>query len=171
MRNLIVKLETLKESKEFIKLGEELEKSVEEQNVRLLESNSDDFWEMTFTEWDLIRHEIKYIEKLKDKLSSIKDKDCREALIADLDKSTNWRKDRLLGKTHEYKFDSYEYTDKDYSEADLFRLENWWIECFKNLPAKLIEELKVKETQVEEIKEAEVQEQIDALASLEAEGL
>lgn len=36
MRDLIVKLETLKDSKEFIKLGEELEKSVEEQNDRLL---------------------------------------------------------------------------------------------------------------------------------------
>ena len=168
MRDLIVKLETLKDSKEFITLGEELEKSVEEQNVRLLE-----WWEFMdwFNEWDLIRHEIKYIETLKDKLSKVKDKDCREALIADLDKSIKWRKDRLLGKTHEYKFDSEEYMDKDYTEADLFRTENWWIECFKNLPAKLVEELKLKETQVEEVKEAEVQEQIDALASLEDAGL
>jgi hypothetical protein len=61
--------------------------------------------------------------------------------------------------------------DKDYSEADLFRTENWWNECFKNLPAKLVEELKLKESQVEGIKEAEVQEQIDALASLEDAGL
>jgi hypothetical protein len=36
-----------------------------------------------------------------------------------------------------------------------------------NLPNKLANELKVKETQVEEMKEAEVQEQIDALSNLE----
>ena len=170
MRDLIVKLETLKDSKEFITLGEELEKSVEEQNDRLLNGKEWDFiW--PFTEWDLIRHEIRYIEKLKDKLSKIKDKDCREALIADLDKSIKWRKDRILGKTHELRLDSEDYNERDLTEADLFRTENWWIECFKNLPAKLVEELKLKETQVEEIKEAEVQEQIDALASLEDAGL
>lgn len=168
MRDLIVKLETLKDSKEFITLGEQLEKSVEEQNERLLE-----WWEFIdwFNEWDLIRHEIKYIEKLKDKLSKIKDKDCREALIADLDKSITWRKNRILGKTHEYKFDSEPYMDTDYSEADLFRTENWWIECFKHLPEKIAEELKLQETKVEEMKDAEVQEQIDALASLEDAGL
>ena len=170
MRDLIVKLETLKDSKEFITLGEQLEKSVEEQNDRLLNGKEWDFiW--PFTEWDLIRHEIRYIEKLKDKLSKIKDKDCREALIADLDKSIKWRKDRILGKTHELRLDSEDYNERDLNEADLFRTENWWIECFKNLPAKLVEELKLKETQVEEIKEAEVQEQIDALASLEDAGL
>ena len=170
MRDLIVKLETLKDSKEFIKLYEELEKSVEEQNDRLLNGKEWDFiW--PFTEWDLIRHEIRYIEKLKDKLSKIKDKDTREALIADLDKSITWRKNRILGKTHELRLDSEDYNERDLTEADLFRTENWWIECFKHLPEKIAEELKLQETQVEEIKEAEVQEQIDALASLEDAGL
>jgi len=168
MRDLIVKLETFKDSKEFIKLWEELEASVEEQNKELLE-----WWDFIwpFNEADIIRHEIKYIETLKDKLSNVKDKDTKEALIADLDKSIKWRKDKLLGKTHEFKFDSEEYMEKDYTEADLFRTENWWIECFKHLPEKLVEELKLKESQVEEMKEAEVQEQIDALASLEDAGL
>lgn len=170
MRDLIVKLETLKESKEFIKLYEELEKSVEEQNDRLLNGKELDFiW--PFTEWDLIRHEIRYIEKLKDKLSKIKDKEVKDTLIADLDKSITWRKNRILGKTHELRLDSEDYNERDLNEADLFRTENWWIECFKHLPEKLAEELKLQETKVEEMQEAEVQEQIDALASLEDAGL
>lgn len=119
----------------------------------------------------MIRHEIKYIEKLKDKLSKIKDKDTREALIADLDKSITWRKNRILGKTHELRLDSEDYNERDLTEADLFRTENWWIECFKHLPEKIAEELKLQETKVEEMKDAEVQEQIDALASLEDAGL
>ena len=52
-------------------------------------------------------------------------------------------------------------------DDDLVRAENRWIECFDNLPTKLAEELKVREAQVEEIQEAEVQEQIDALSNLE----
>jgi hypothetical protein len=39
------------------------------------------------------------------------------------------------------------------------------------LPTKLAEELKVKEGQIEEVKDAEIQEQLDALSSLEVEGL
>jgi ribosome-binding protein aMBF1 (putative translation factor) len=39
------------------------------------------------------------------------------------------------------------------------------------LPTKLAEELKVKETQVEATEQAEIQEQLDALSSLEVEGL
>ena len=34
------------------------------------------------------------------------DKETKEALVADLEKSKNWRIDRLLGKTHEYKLDN-----------------------------------------------------------------
>jgi hypothetical protein len=76
-----------------------------------------------------------------------------------------------LWRTNEYKLDTYEVNEKEYTTEDLYRNANWWIECFKHLPVKLSEELKLKEWQVEEIKEAEVQEQIDALASLEADGL
>jgi hypothetical protein len=56
-------------------------------------------------------------------------------------------------------------------DDDLVRSENRWIECFDNLPTKIANELKVKETQVEEMKEAEVDEQINALSSLELNGL
>lgn len=168
MRELIVKLETLKESKEREKITTELEKSVEEQCKQLLDGTVE---EEEYTEWDLIRHDISYIKGLQERLGKVKDKETREALIADLDKSIQWRENRLLGKTNEYKLDEYEVMDKGYGLADLYRSENRWIECFKNLPNKIAEELKVKEGQVQEMEEAEVQEQIDALASLEADWL
>ena len=91
-------------------------------------------------------------------------------MVADLEKYMNWRINRLLGKTHEYKLDNIVYEDA-YTTEDLYRAENRWIECFENLPSKLAEELKVKEQQEEATKEAEVQEQIDALSSLELNGL
>lgn len=56
-------------------------------------------------------------------------------------------------------------------DDDLVRSENRWIECFDNLPTKIANELKVKETQVEEREEAEIDEQINALSSLELNGL
>ena len=171
MSDLLIKLETLKDSKEWEKICTELEGTVKEQNDRLLNSCSIDLQDVFYTEWDLIRHEIEYIEWLKDRLAKLKDKEVREALIEDLNKSIKWREDRILGRTHEYFLDSYKDNEADYNEADYFRAENWWIECFKNLPAKLVEELKVKETQVKEMQDAEVQEQIDALASLESKGL
>jgi hypothetical protein len=40
-----------------------------------------------------------------------------------------------------------------------------------NLPNKLLEKLKLEETQVEERAEAEIDEQINALSSLELNGL
>ena len=58
-----------------------------------------------------------------------------------------------------------------YTEDDLYRAENRWIECFENLPNKLAEELKQRQIQEEATKEAEVQEQIDALSTLELEGI
>ena len=82
----------------------------------------------------------------------------------------NRRINRLLGKTHEYKLDNIVYEDA-YTEEDLYRAENRWIECFENLPTKLAEELKVKEEQTQATEQAEIQEQLDALSSLEVEGL
>jgi hypothetical protein len=117
----------------------------------------------------MIRHEIKFISELIWGLK-VKDKETREALVEDLEKSMNWRINRLLWKTHEYKLDNIVYEDA-YTTEDLYRAENRWIECFENLPTKLAEELKVKEGQIEEVKDAEIQEQLDALSSLEVEGL
>ena len=117
----------------------------------------------------MIRHEIKFISELIWGLK-VKDKETREALVADLEKSMNWRINRLLWKTHEYKLDNLCYDDA-YTTEDLYRAENRWIECFENLPTKLAEELKLKETQVEATEQAEIQEQLDALSSLEVEGL
>ena len=117
----------------------------------------------------MIRHEIKFIWELIGGLK-VKDKETREALVEDLEKSMNWRINRLLWKTHEYKLDNIVYEDA-YTTEDLYRSENRWIECFENLPTKLAEELKLKETQVEATEQAEIQEQLDALSSLEVEGL
>ena len=171
MRELIIKLETLKESKEREKAVAKLREAQEEKNKTLLEwENREEYYETNYySEADMIRHEIKFISDLIWGLK-VKDKETREALVEDLEKSMNWRINRLLWKTHEYKLDNIVYEDA-YTTEDLYRSENRWIECFENLPTKLAEELKVKENQVEEIWNAEIQEQLDALSSLEVEGL
>lgn len=172
MKELIVKLETLKESKERKDAVAKLRESKEEQNKILLEWKKweiDEFGTAYYSEADMIRHEIKFISELIWGLK-VKDKETKEALVEDLEKSKNWRINRLLGKTHEYKLDNIVYED-EYTVEDLYRAENRWIECFENLPTKLAEELKVKEQQEEATKEAEVQEQIDALSTLELNGL
>ena len=170
MRELIVKLETLKESKEREKAVEKLRDWQKEKNQKLLEWITDQNYDTNYySEADMIRHEIKFISELIGGLK-IKDKETREALVEDLNKSMNWRINRLLWKTHEYKLDNI-ILDDAYTTEDLYRTENRWIECFDNLPTKLAEELKQREIQEEATKEAEVQEQIDALSNLEIEGL
>ena len=172
MRELIIKLETLKESKEREKAVAKLREAQEEKNKKLLEwwvEEVVDCWTAYYSEADMIRHEIKFIWELIGGLK-VKDKETREALVADLEKSMNWRINRLLWKTHEYKLDNIVYEDA-YTTEDLYRAENRWIECFDNLPQKLADELKQRELQEQATKEAEVQEQIDALSNLEIEGL
>ena len=169
MRELIIKLESLKESKEREKAVAKLREAQEEKNKKLLEWVEEEEGTAYYSEADMIRHEIKFISELIWGLK-VKDKETREALVADLEKSMNWRINRLLWKTHEYKLDNIVYEDA-YTTEDLYRAENRWIECFENLPTKLAEELKVKEGQIEEVKDAEIQEQLDALSSLEVDGL
>ena len=167
MRDLIIKLETLKESKEWQKFIWGLRAEMEEKNAQILAGELEDG--ILLSEADMIRHEINFINWLIDWIK-IKDKETKEALIADLEKSKDWRIDRLLGRTHEYKLENIIEWDS-YASEDLIRSDNWWIECMDNLPTKLANELKVKETQVEEREEAEIDEQINALSSLELNGL
>ena len=169
MRELIIKLESLRESKEREKAVAKLREAQEEKNKKLLEWTEEEEGTAYYSEADMIRHEIKFISELIWGLK-VKDKETREALVEDLEKSMNWRINRLLWKTHEYKLDNIVYEDA-YTTEDLYRAENRWIECFENLPTKLAEELKVKEGQIEEVKDAEIQEQLDALSSLEVDGL
>ena len=169
MRELIIKLESLKESKEREKAVAKLREAQEEKNKKLLEWIEEEEGTAYYSEADMIRHEIKFISELIWGLK-VKDKETREALVEDLEKSMNWRINRLLWKTHEYKLDNIVYEDA-YTTEDLYRAETRWIECFENLPTKLAEELKVKEGQIEEVKDAEIQEQLDALSSLEVDGL
>ena len=170
MKELIAKLETLKESKERKDAVQKLRDAQEEKNKIILEGTIDlSYEDAYYSEADMIRHEIKFISDLIWGLK-VKDKETREALVEDLEKSKNWRVNRLLGKTHEYKLDNIIMEDA-YTEDDLYRAENRWIECFENLPTKLAEELKQRQIQEEATKEAEVQEQIDALSTLELEGI
>jgi hypothetical protein len=159
----------LKESKEREKAVAKLREAQEEKKKKLLEWIEEEDGTAYYSEADMIRHEIKFISELIWGLK-VKDKETREALVEDLEKSMNWRINRLLWKTHEYKLDNIVYEDA-YTTEDLYRAENRWIECFENLPTKLAEELKVKEGQIEEVKDAEIQEQLDALSSLEVDGL
>ena len=132
MRELIIKLESLKESKEREKAVAKLREAQEEKNKKLLEWIEEEDGTAYYSEADMIRHEIKFISELIWGLK-VKDKETRETLVADLEKSMNWRINRLLWKTHEYKLDNIVYEDA-YTTEDLYRAENRWIECFENLP-------------------------------------
>ena len=167
MRDLIIKLEALKESKEWQKYIWGLRTEMEEKNAQILAGELEDG--ILLSEADMIRHEISFINWLIDGIK-IKDKEVKSALIEDLEKSKNWRIDRLLGRTHEYKLENILEWDS-YASEDLIRSDNRWIECMDNLPNKLLEKLKLEETQVEERAEAEIDEQINALSSLELNGL
>ena len=169
MKELIIKLETLKDSKERKNAVQKLRDGQAEKDKKLLEWPKPDEEVRLYSEADMLRHEIAYISELMWWIK-VKDKETREALVEDLEKSQNWRINRLLGKTHEYKLENIIEWDA-YTEEDLYRAENRWIECFENLPNKLAEELKMKETQEEATAQAEIQEQIDALSTLEVEGL
>lgn len=162
MGELIIKLESLRDSKEREKLMNELRESVKSQNELLLNGLER---RDILTEWQMLRHDIKFIKQLKEVVAKVKDKECRDALIEDLDKSLTWREDRLLGKTNEYKLDAY--NEPNYTTEDLYRSENRWIECTNNLPNKLINVKKVEEEAEQEMWEAEIQENLDALSTLE----
>ena len=167
MRELIIKLESLKDSKEWQKTVEFLKESMKESNEALLKGTEKDY--KPHSEADMIRHEISIIDNLIG-LIKVKDKEVKEALIADLEKSKGWRVDRLLGNTHEYKLDSI--IDWDYyTWQDFTRAENRWNRCFEHLPEKLAEEEKEKEKAEQAVDEAEIQENIDALSDLELNGL
>ena len=103
MRELIIKLESLKDSKERQKIIDQLRKEQEDNNQNLLEWGEKDY--KPYSEADMIRHEISIIDEFIWELK-IKDKEVKEALVADLEKSKKWRIDRLLGRTHEYKLDT-----------------------------------------------------------------
>ena len=169
MKELIIKLETLKDSKERKNAVQKLRDGQAEKDKKLLEWPKPDEEVRLYSEADMLRHEIAYISELIWWIK-VKDKETREALVEDLEKSQNWRINRLLGKTHEYKLENIIEWDA-YTEEDLYRAENRWIECFENLPNKLAEELKMKEGQEEATAQAEIQEQLDALSTLEVEGL
>lgn len=169
MKELIIKLETLKDSKERKNAVQKLRDGQAEKDTKLLEWPKPNEEVRLYSEADMLRHEIAYINELIWWIK-VKDKETREALVEDLEKSQNWRINRLLGKTHEYKLENIIEWDA-YTEEDLYRAENRWIECFENLPNKLAEKLRMEEAQEQATEQAEIQEQLDALSTLEVEGL
>ena len=60
---------------------------------------------------------------------------------------------------------------ESYTEADLWRTENYWIERLERLPLTLAEEERQKELKREAEEQAQIQENLDALSVLESEGL
>lgn len=166
MRDLIVKLEALSESKEWKDIVDELRRQQEGKNQMLLEWAEKDY--KAHSEADMIRHEISFIDYLIS-LINVKDKSLKDALIEDLEHSKEWRVERLLGKTHEYRLDTID--DTFYTWQDFTRAENRWIELFNNLPNKLKMAEKEKRKAQESVQQAEIQENLDALSSLETEGL
>lgn len=168
MRDLIVKLEALSESKEWKDIVDSLREQQAEKNKSLLEWEDKGY--EAHAEAEMIRHEISFIDHLIS-LINVKDKSLKEALIADLEQSKKWREDRLLGKTHEYGLDIIGENDSFYTWQDFIRAENRWIELFNNLPNKLKMAEEEKEKAQAALEQAEIQENIDALSSLETEGL
>lgn len=166
MRDLIVKLEALSESKEWKDIVDSLREWQAEKNKSLLEWEDKDY--KAHSEAEMIRHEISFINHLIS-LINVKDKSLKEALIEDLEQSKWWREDRLLGKTHEYGLDIV--GDTFYTRQDFTRAENRWIELFNNLPNKLKMAEEEKRKAQESVQQAEIQENLDALSSLEVEGL
>ena len=166
MRDLIVKLEALSESKEWKDIVDSLREWQAEKNKSLLEWEDKDY--KAHSEAEMIRHEISFINHLIS-LINVKDKSLKEALIADLEQSKRWREDRLLGRSHEYRLDAID--DTFYTWQDFIRAENRWIELFNNLPNKLKMAEEEKRKAQESVQQAEIQENLDALSSLEVEGL
>ena len=64
MRELIIKLESLKESKEREKAVAKLREAQEEKNKILLEGFEEEYGTEYYSEADMIRHEIKFISEL-----------------------------------------------------------------------------------------------------------
>lgn len=166
MGDLIVKLEWFRPSKEWQNHIQALRDKQIEQNKILLEGGTEIIW---ISLADFLRHEIKFLWKLKEWIN-IKDKEIKEAILDWIQKNIDGRINVLLWKTREFKIDNI-CKDDCYTEEDKHRTENYWIEWLEALPVTIAEAEKVKEQQVQAMNEAEVQEQIDALSSLESEWL
>lgn len=166
MGDLIAKLEWFRPSNEWQNHIQALRDKQIEQNKILLEGGTEI---KGISLADFLRHEIKFLWKLKEWIN-IKDKEIKEAILDWIQKNIDGRINVLLWKTREFKIDNI-CKDDCYTEEDKYRTENYWIEWLEALPVTIAEAEKVKEQQVQAMDEAEVQEQIDALSSLESEWL
>ena len=173
MRDLITKLETLQSSKVWQDHIQALRDGQVEQNAKLLWSYEGEEYEnytmRLYSLADFLRHEVKFLNKLYAWVD-IKDKSTRESVLDGIQRNIDGRINVLLWKTREFKMDNI-IEWESYTEADLWRTENYWIERLERLPLTLAEEERQKELKREAEEQAQIQENLDALSVLESEGL
>jgi len=100
---------------------------------------------------------------LSEALENLKSTDAWKAILDDLDVSTKYRKDNLLWFNADMLWLDFE---QKFSQHDLWRSELRWIEFLRNMPDKIIAMEELKEQKDGEIKESEIQENIDALEGM-----
>lgn len=169
MRDLITKLETLQSSKAWQDHIQALRDGQVEQNAKLLWSyegeEHENYVMRLYSLADFLRHEVKFLNKLYDGVD-IKDKSTRERVLEGIQRNIDGRINVLLWKTREFKMDNI-IEWESYTESDLWRTENYWIERLERLPLTLAEEEKQAELKKEAAAQAEIQENIDALQDYE----
>lgn len=169
MRDLITKLETLQSSKVWQDHIQALRDGQVEQNAKLLWSyegeEHENYVMRCYSLADFLRHEVKFLSKLYAWID-IKDKSTREKVLEGIQRNIDGRINVLLWKTREFKMDNI-IEWECYTESDLWRTENYWIERLERLPLTLAEEERQVELKKQAEEQAEIQENLDALQDYE----
>lgn len=165
MSDLITKLETLQSSKVWQDHIQKLRDGQVEQNAKLLEWPKPDEQVKLYSLADFFRHEVKFLNELYAGVN-IKDKSTKEAVLEWIQRNIDGRINVLLGKTREFKMENIIEWDS-YTEEDLWRTENYRIEWLERLPLTLAEEKKLEEKNKLAEEQAQIQENLDALADYE----
>lgn len=165
--DLINKLKAVKDSKMWLDTVAKIKKNNEEHRDWLIIWHDKKEEELCFyTKWDLIRKENEIIRMLKEELKCIKDKEVKDLLEEDLNKSLTWREQILCWETNELQLDiCIEWAE--YTIEDLWRKEIRWEKCFENLIDKNINILEKEEEQEIEVEESSIQEQLDAMSNMD----
>lgn len=169
MRELIMKLETFRESKERKDHIQSLIDAHKDKDDKLLAWPNPDEQLKLYSLADFFRHELKFLTELRDGIK-IKDKAIRDEILDWLNKNIEMRVNILLGKTREWKMENIIEWDS-YTQEDLWRVENYFIGWLDELPQSLANQLEIKEKEEQAKNEAQIQENLDALTDLELEGL
>ena len=169
MKELTMKLETFRQSKERKDHIQSIIDAHKEKDDRLLEWPKPDEQLELYSLADFYRHEVKFLTELRDGIK-IKNKAIRDEIIDWLNKNIDMRINILLGKTRDWKMENIIEWDS-YTKEDLWRVENYFIGWLDELPQTIANQLKLKENEEKANMEAQIQENIDALSDLELNGL